>query len=122
MSGQAIEGPPDEALLERFRAAPESEAGRAAAGALLARYRGRVYLWCVRMLRNHDDALDLSQTILLKAWRGLPAMDDRSRFGSWLFTITRNECLTALRPKTMRADPSVDPEWLLVDHDDPLEP
>ena len=111
---------PDEALLERFRADPAGEPGRRAAGLLLGRYRGRIYAWCLRMVRNHEDALDLSQTVLLKAWRALPAMDSRSRFSAWLFAITRNECLTALRPKTLRADPSVDPEWVLVDHDDPL--
>jgi RNA polymerase sigma-70 factor (ECF subfamily) len=120
MSPDPTEETADEALLERFRRDTQGEAGRRAAGALLGRYRGRVYTWCLRMVKNHDDALDLSQTVLLKAWRALPAMDSRSRFASWLFTITRNECLTALRPRTLRADPSVDPAWVLVDHEDPL--
>jgi RNA polymerase sigma-70 factor (ECF subfamily) len=119
MSWTSAGGAPDEALLERFRGDAAGEAGRRAAGALLGRYRGRGYAWCLRLVRNHDDALDLSQTVLLKAWRALPTMDSRSAFSSWLFAITRNECLTALRPKTMRVDPSVDPEWVLVDHDDP---
>jgi RNA polymerase sigma factor (sigma-70 family) len=71
------------------------------------------------MVGNHDRALDLAQDALLKAWRALPGFGGRSRFSSWLFAITRNECLTALRPKSLRVDPSVDPVEILVELDDP---
>jgi RNA polymerase sigma-70 factor (ECF subfamily) len=110
---------PDETLLARFREAPESAEGRRAAGELLGRYRGRVYTWCFRVVGDHDRALDLAQDALLKAWRALPGFAGRSRFSSWLFAIARNECLTAVRPRTLRADPHADPVELLVEHDDP---
>jgi RNA polymerase sigma-70 factor (ECF subfamily) len=71
------------------------------------------------MVTDHEHALDLAQAVLLKAWRGLRGFDDRSLFSSWLFAITRNECLTALRPRTLRRDPAADPEWFLVDDRDP---
>ena len=119
MNWKAQEGPSDDELLARFRQDPEGEAGRRAAGMLLARYRGRVYTWALRMLREHEDALDCAQTVLLKAWRALPRFDGRSRFPSWLFALTRNECLTALRPKALRRDPAADPEWFLVDDEGP---
>lgn len=109
----------DTELLARYRGAPESVEGRRAAGELLVRYRGRVYVWCHRMVRDHDRALDLAQDALLKAWRALPGFGGRSRFSSWLFSIARNECLTALRPKSLRADPHVDPLELLVETEDP---
>jgi RNA polymerase sigma-70 factor (ECF subfamily) len=111
--------PPDHELLAEYRRGPEGEGGRRAAGVLLARYRGRVYAWCHRMVRNHEEALDLAQVVMLKAWRSLPGFNERSQFSSWLFAIARNECLTALRPKSLKRDPSVDPEWFLVDHDEP---
>ena len=119
MSWNAAEGPPDDELLDRFRADPDGEAGRRAAGVLLARYRGRVYGWAVRLVKEHEEALDVAQIVMLKAWRALPGFDRRSRFASWLFALTRNECLTALRPKSLRRDPEADPEWFLVDDDDP---
>jgi len=119
MSSQTREETPDGELLERFRRAPESEEGRGAAGVLLGRYRGRVYAWCLRLVANHEEALDLSQVVLLKAWRGLPAFHGRSLFSSWLFAIARNECLASLRPRVLRRDPGADPEWFLVDHDEP---
>ena len=111
---------PDEELLRRFRAAPDEPGGRRAAGELLGRYRGRVYAWCYRLLADHDRSLDLAQDSLLKAWRRLPEFEGRSRFSSWLFVIVRNECLTALRPRSFRPDPNVDPVELLVEQDDPL--
>jgi RNA polymerase sigma-70 factor (ECF subfamily) len=119
MSQYPAGDPADEELLARFRAAPDEGPGRDAAGELLGRYRGRVYLWCYRMVRDHERAMDLAQDVLVKAWRALPHFGGRSRFSSWLFAIARNECLTALRPKRLRQDPHVDPVDLLIDHDDP---
>ncbi len=119
MSWNAADGPPDDELLGRFRADPEGETGRRAAGLLLARYRGRVYAWALRLVREHEDALDIAQVVMMKAWRSLPGFDGRSAFASWLFAMTRNECLTALRPRSLKRDPDADPEWFLVDDDDP---
>jgi RNA polymerase sigma-70 factor (ECF subfamily) len=110
---------PDDALLAAYRRGPDTDEGRCAAGQLLGRYRGRVYTWCYRVVGDHDRALDLAQDVLLKAWRALPGFGGRSRFSSWLFAIARNECLTAVRPRTLRVDPHVDPVELLVEHEDP---
>ena len=81
-------------LAVRERASPE---GRAAASELLGRHRGRVYLWCLRYVRDHEQALDLAQDVLLSAWRSLESFQGRSRFSSWLFSIARNRCLSAVR-------------------------
>ena len=117
--GGAPGQPSDEELIARFRGEPDSEDGRRAVGALLARYQDRVYAWCIRVIRDHELALDVSQAVLIKAWRSLPQFDERSKFSSWLFVIARNESLTALRPRLLRRDPDASPEWFLVDHDHP---
>jgi len=119
MSGNMAEGPTDEQLLDRYRQSPESAEGRRAAGQLLARYRGRVYAWAYRLVRENENALDIAQAVLLKAWRALPEFDGRSRFSSWLFAVTRNECLTALRPRRLVRDESLDPDAFLVDDEEP---
>jgi RNA polymerase sigma-70 factor (ECF subfamily) len=115
----APELPPDDELLARYRRDSAGEAGRRAGGELLMRYRGRVYAWCRRMMGDPDRSLVLAQDVMLKAWRALPGFQGQSRFSSWLFTITRNECLTALRPKSLQQDPRIDPAMLLVENEDP---
>jgi RNA polymerase sigma-70 factor (ECF subfamily) len=73
------------------------------------------------MVREHETALDLAQEVLLSAWRGLPEFDARSQFSSWLFAIARNRCITALRPRILSRDASVDLEGLVQEADDPLD-
>jgi RNA polymerase sigma-70 factor (ECF subfamily) len=87
----------DQDLVERAVRERTSPEGRAAASELLGRHRGRVYLWCLRYVRDHEQALDLAQDVLLSAWRSLESFQGRSRFSSWLFSIARNRCLSAVR-------------------------
>ena len=86
----------DEALCALARGADGASARRAAT-ALLGRYRERVYRWCYGRVRDHEEALDLAQDVLLGAYRGLGSFDGRSRFSSWLYAVARNRCLNALR-------------------------
>jgi len=111
----------DARLAAEARRDPRGERGRRAAEELLSRYRNRAYLWCYRVVRDHDLALDLAQEALLSAWRALPQFDSRAQFSSWLFAIVRNRCLTALRPRKLTRDEGVDPDSLMQDGGDPLE-
>jgi RNA polymerase sigma-70 factor (ECF subfamily) len=87
----------DEALLATAVRWPATRAGREAASRLLARYQDRVYAWCYRHVRERELALDLAQEVLISAYRNLDGFDARARFGSWLFAIARNRCLSELR-------------------------
>jgi RNA polymerase sigma-70 factor (ECF subfamily) len=49
------------------------------------------------MVRNREDARDLTQAVFLKAYRGLSTYDSRRRFYSWIYRIMLNECLDFLR-------------------------
>jgi len=64
---------------------------------LLTRHQRRVYLWCYRLVRDHERALELAQDVLVNAWRHLDSFGGRSRFSSWLFALARNRCLSELR-------------------------
>jgi RNA polymerase sigma-70 factor, ECF subfamily len=112
-------GPSDEELVRRFQQDPHGDEGRTAAGELLGRYRRTTYLWCFRMVTDHDTALDLAQDALIDAYRGLHRFQARSRFSSWLFMVVRNRCRTALRPRSLTRDDDADPDLLEVSGSDP---
>ena len=63
---------------------------------LMARYRQKVMHLAVSILRDQALAEDMSQTVFVKAWQALPKFDGRASLSTWLYTITRNTCLTAL--------------------------
>jgi RNA polymerase sigma-70 factor, ECF subfamily len=94
----------DEQLAADYQADPAGPRGRRAAEVLLSRWRTRVYLWCFRMVREREQALDLTQETLTRAYRSLGRFDTGGSVAGWLFTIARNRCLTALRERRLRRD------------------
>jgi len=87
----------DTQLIRLVREQPASRVGKEAASRLLGQYREHVFRWCLSRVRDPDLALDLSQDVLLNAYRKLDTFDGRARFSSWIFAIARNRCLNALR-------------------------
>lgn len=98
--------PSIETLVRRAQRNPGSRSSRDAAAGLLERYQDEVYALCRRYADDRDTALDLAQDVLLIAYEKLSTLEDPSRFGSWLFTITRNRCLNAVirRRETVELD------------------
>ncbi len=97
MDKQQEPTPTDEQLLQLYLADTHGAEGLQAADQLLGRYHSRVYQWCRSYTSEADDALDLAQEVMINAFNGLKSFDRRARFSSWLFAITRNRCLTAVR-------------------------
>ena len=48
-----------------------------------------------RMLQSREDAEDVTQETLLRAYRALTRYDEREQFRAWLFAILLNRCRTA---------------------------
>jgi RNA polymerase sigma-70 factor (ECF subfamily) len=114
------DGLSDEELACAFQADPRGPSGRAAVEALLGRYHARVYRWCAWRIRDPERALELAQEAMFAALESLPRFDGRSRFSSWLYAITRNRCVSAVRSDRLRhwrRDTEVDPEELPVEDD-----
>ena len=54
------------------------------------------------LLKDHGRAEEVTQDIFLKLWQVLPAYDGRASPSTWLYTIARNTCLSALRSEAYR--------------------
>lgn len=60
------------------------------------------------MLIDHDDALDASQNVFIKAWNALDNFEGKSKISTWLYRITHNECLDLLRKRKRIAGVSLE--------------
>jgi RNA polymerase sigma-70 factor (ECF subfamily) len=75
---------------------------------LVEPYRHALEVHCYRMLGSVQDAEDLAQETLLRAWRALERFEPRVQFQTWLYRIATNACLDELERRPRRPEP-VDP-------------
>src|SRR5260370_17277203 len=88
-------GDPDEALLLRAQQAPEGDLR--AFEELALRYQKRVVANCRCITRDPNNAEDLAQEVLVKAFFGLRGFERKSSFAHWLQRIKITPCLSHLK-------------------------
>ncbi|MDP9170255.1 MAG: sigma-70 family RNA polymerase sigma factor [Acidobacteriota bacterium] len=66
---------------------------------LVSRWEKRVFNYLLRLTGNHEDSLDLTQDVFLKAYRNIRKLEDQARFGPWLFRIAHNEAISQFRKR-----------------------
>ena len=64
---------------------------------LVARHRDKIYARAYSMMRNEEEAVDLSQEAWVKGWQRLNQFHGESSFGTWMTRIVINLCLDQLR-------------------------
>ena len=69
---------------------------------LVAPHRRELRAFCYRMAGSIDDADDLLQESLLRAWRGLPQFEGRASFRTWLYRVTSSACIDRLKSRSAR--------------------
>jgi RNA polymerase sigma-70 factor (ECF subfamily) len=80
------------ALVERLRNRDEH-----ALAELASLYGQKVFQLAFRYLRNHEDAEEVVQDVLLKVFRKIDAFRGDSALSSWIFRITFNTAMSRLR-------------------------
>lgn len=80
------------ALLERARSGDKD-----AFGALAEGHRAALLRLCFKMTGSHEEAEDLVQETLLKAYTRLAEFELRSSLSTWLYRIATNTCLDQQR-------------------------
>lgn len=85
MSTKAQEVALDKVLVARFKKGDE-----AAFEEMVSRYWDRIYAMVMQLLRNSQDAEEVTQDAFIRAHRGLENFRGDSSFSTWLYQIATN--------------------------------
>src|SRR6476661_10833292 len=75
---------------------------------LVARHRDKIYARAFSMMRNEEEAVDLSQEAWVKGWQRLKQFQGESSFSTWMTRIVINLCLDELRRQKRRRAASIE--------------
>ena len=75
---------------------------------LVARHRDKIYARAYTMMRNEEEAVDLSQEAWVKAWQRLVQFQGDSSFATWMTRIVINLCLDQIRKNKRQRAESID--------------
>lgn len=89
--------------LEDFRLIDKAvnEGDQQAFASLMARYKRPVYHMILKMVRNVDDAEDLTIEAFAKAFKNLARFKKDYTFSTWLFRIATNNAIDFIRKKKL---------------------
>src|SRR6266436_1740557 len=74
---------------------------------LVDRFQNKVFRLAISMVRDEMLAQDLAQDILLKIRKALPGYLGGASLSTWIYTISRNTCLTELKRRAARRTVSI---------------
>jgi len=103
----------DEHLVRRLKGGDEN-----AFGEIYFAYRSRIYRFALKLLRDGDQAEDITQEAFIKARKAIHSLNQSQSLLSWLLTITRNEVFSHFRKTEMNGSLDQDDVW---DTDTPLD-
>lgn len=69
---------------------------------LLEKYQNMVYSLALKLLKNAEDAEEMAQDTFVKAYQKLDTYEGKSKFSTWLYSITYNACISELRKRRIQ--------------------
>src|SRR4051812_15538165 len=82
----------ESALVERLRGQDET-----ALAELSSLYGNKIFQLAFRYVRNHEDAEEVVQDVLMKVFRKIDMFRGDSALSSWIYRITFNTAMSRLR-------------------------
>lgn len=92
----------DKAKLDLTLVEQAKNGDQAAYASLMERYRESIYFMMMKMVRNSDDADDLTIEAFGKAFSRLDQYSPSYAFSTWLFKIASNNCIDFIRKKRIK--------------------
>lgn len=109
MAGPRTQNEADPVAVEESVLVEQARGGDLAAfGELVRRYERRVYRTARHIVQNDEDAEDVLQEAMLKAFEHLDSFQGNSKFYTWLVRIAVNESLMKLRKRKSDRTVSLD--------------
>lgn len=68
-------------------------------GSLIKKYQNPVFNLAMRMVKDYDEAKDITQNTFLKVYSKLTSFDCNQVFFSWIYRIAVNESLNSIKSK-----------------------
>lgn len=66
---------------------------------LVDRYKDMVYTLALKMMNNKEEAEEIAQDSFIKIYNALNKFKGESKFSTWIYKVTYNTCLDALKKK-----------------------
>jgi RNA polymerase sigma-70 factor (ECF subfamily) len=63
---------------------------------LLREHKNQVFTYAFYVLRNREDAEDVTQEVFIKVWRNLEEIDE-NRCVAWMMKVAHNQCINLIR-------------------------
>ncbi|OOB79694.1 MAG: RNA polymerase [Epulopiscium sp. Nele67-Bin001] len=64
---------------------------------LIQQYEPIIYNTCMKILKNEHEAYDAAQEVCIKVWKQIDRFEGNSKFSTWVYRVTTNQCLDILR-------------------------
>jgi RNA polymerase sigma-70 factor (ECF subfamily) len=104
----ASEGPHPELEDDRNLVDRAKQGEHEAFATLVRRHQDRAFNLAYQMVRNREDALDISQEAFARAYTSLPTFKGEASFSTWLHRIVVNLAIDSLRRKRVTGTASYD--------------
>lgn len=66
---------------------------------LVEKYQNMVYSLALKLLKKPEEAEELAQDTFIKAYQKIDSYEGKSKFSTWLYSITYNACISELRKR-----------------------